>query len=571
MKKGILLLMAAVICWSISAEAQQPTQVLGPGLGSGRTVYHQDYNRVLDSDTLYYLTGIYHVDSTYSMTIPAGTVIQGDTAATLVIMRGGQIFANGQEHAPIVFASTKDPGERSPGDWGGIVILGEAPVNKNNPVIEGGIVEGHFGGTDPMDNSGVFKYVRLEWPGYRYELNNEINGLTMGGVGAGTELHHVQVSYGFDDSFEWFGGTVNAHHLVAFGGTDDEFDTDFGYQGFVQHCFGLRDPYYYDPEGSSNGFESDNDGNETSTDTPHTHPIFANVTLIGPYIAEDTYVPAEATFKYSGNLRRSTRTNILNSVTGGYPWGFTIRDPYTHESAWNDVLRINCMSNASRFFKNDSTVHHADEWGPWPPAGGYTGIDSVTTWYDRDRYYNYPKLGAARNLWDIGINVGDIFDPNPVPAVGSEPDTAHVCHNDSIWALTGFDVVDYRGAFRPGVPMNKQWTARWTNFKPQEINYVVTAAGEPEDTPTSAKLLTQNYPNPFNPSTVIKYNVPARGHISLKVYDASGKRVATLVDEARNEGTYEVTFNPTNLASGAYFYRLKGEGFSVTRKMVLLR
>ncbi len=563
MKKCILLLAAVAMCWSISAQAQQPTQVLGPGLGSGRTVYHQTFDRVLSADTLYYLTGTYHVDSTYSMTVPAGTVVQGDTASALVIMRGGQIFANGAKRAPIVFTSMKEPGQRNPGDWGGIVILGAAPVNKIEPVIEGGIVEGRFGGNDPNDNSGVFKYVRLEWPGYRYELNNEINGLTMGGVGRGTELHHVQVSYGFDDSYEWFGGTVDAHHLVAFGGTDDEFDTDFGFTGHIQYAFGLRDPYYYDPEGSSNGFESDNDGNETSTDTPHTHPIFANVTLVGPYLEEDTYVPPEATFSYSANLRRSTQTNILNSVIGGYPYGFTVRDPYTHQFAWNDILRVQCLSLCARFYKDTAvpTVHHTSEWGGTP--------DSVTTWFDRSYYFNYAKNGATRNLPQIGINVGDIFDPNPVPAAGSEPDTAQVCYNDSIWTLTGFDVVPYRGAFEPGVPMDQQWTAFWTNFNPQDINYVTAA--EDVDIVPSVKLLAQNYPNPFNPSTMIKYTVPARGHISLKVYDVSGKEVAMLVNKVMDEGSYAVNFNPIDLASGTYFYRLKGEGFSETRKMVLLR
>ncbi|MBD3178541.1 MAG: T9SS type A sorting domain-containing protein [Candidatus Latescibacteria bacterium] len=563
MKKCIVLLIAAVICWSASADAAKPTEVLGPGLNSGRTVYHQDFNRVLSSDTLYYLTGTYHVDSTYSMTIPAGTIIQGDTASALVIMRGGQIFATGTACDPVVFTSRKAPGQRSPGDWGGVVILGEAPVNKVEPVIEGGIVEGRFGGSDPDDDSGDFYYVRLEWPGYRYELNNEINGLTMGGVGRGTELHHIQVSYGFDDSYEWFGGTVNAHHLIAMGGTDDEFDTDFGYTGYIQYAFGLRDPYYYDPEGSSNGFESDNDGNETSTDTPHTHPIFSNVTLIGPYLDEFTYVPPAATFKYSANLRRSTQTNILNSVIGGYPWGFTVRDPYTHQFAWNDILRVQCLSLCAQFYKDSSvpTVHHTSEWGGTP--------DSVTTWFDRDYYFNYAKNGAIRYLPDIGINIGDIFDPNPVPALGSEPDTAHVCINDSIWALTGFDVVDYRGAFEPGVDMRYQWTFPWANFNPQEINYVTDTRDE--NVTPSKKLLAQNFPNPFNPSTMIKYSVPEKGHISLNVYDASGKKVATLVNKVMAEGSYEVNFNARNLSSGMYFYRLEGEGFSETRKMVLLR
>ncbi|HVP58236.1 MAG TPA: T9SS C-terminal target domain-containing protein, partial [bacterium] len=194
-------------------------RVLGPGLNSGRTPFHQNYNLTLSADTLYYLTGLYYVDSTYTITIPAGTVVMGDTAATLVIMRGAQIFANGTVDNPIIFTSMKPAGQRQRGDWGGVIILGQAPVNQYEPLIEGGIIGGTYGGTNPHDNAGIFRYVRIEFPGYRFQLNNEINGLTMGGVGDGTQIDHVQVSYSFDDSYEWFGGTVNCKYLVAFGGT----------------------------------------------------------------------------------------------------------------------------------------------------------------------------------------------------------------------------------------------------------------------------------------------------------------------------------------------------------------
>src|SRR5262249_8386807 len=151
---------------------------------------------------------------------------------TLIIARGGFIMAQGTPQHPIVFTSQYAPGSRASGDWGGIIVLGKAPVNKVNPVIEGGLINGScmggtgtYGGTDPNDNSGVISYVRIEFAGYRFQLNNEVNGLTMGGVGAGTQIDHVQVSYSDDDSYEWFGGTVNCKYIVAFAGTDDEFDT----------------------------------------------------------------------------------------------------------------------------------------------------------------------------------------------------------------------------------------------------------------------------------------------------------------------------------------------------------
>ena len=248
--------------------AQLPEKVIGPGLNAGRTPYHQQSNRTLSADTAYVLTGLFYVDSTFTLTIQPGTVVFGDTGAALVITRGAKIFARGSANSPIVFTSNKPVGQRHSGDWGGLLILGNAPSNKVNPLIEGGIIGGSYGGNDPNDNSGIFRYVRVEFGGYRFQLNNEVNGLTMGGVGAGTEIHHMQVSYADDDSYEWFGGTVNPKYLVAFGGTDDEFDTDFGYSGKVQFAFGMRDPNQWDPTGESNGFESDNDASATSTDLP---------------------------------------------------------------------------------------------------------------------------------------------------------------------------------------------------------------------------------------------------------------------------------------------------------------
>src|SRR5262245_42266297 len=335
MRKMFALVVVALMVSGAVAHAVPPTVVMGPGLNTGRTPYHQTWNRILSPDTLYTLTGQYIVDSTRTLTINPGTIVRGDTAAVLLIHRGGKIFANGAPCAPIVFTSLKNPGLRNRGDWGGIVILGVAPVNKVNPVIEGGILQGTYGGTNVNDNSGVFKYTRIEYCGYRYQLNNEVNGLTMGGVGAGTDIHHVQVSYSFDDSYEWFGGTVNPHHLIAFGGTDDEFDTDFGFSGHLQYLFGLRDLNYWDPTGESNGFESDNDPNPASTDTPYTTAVFSNVTLVGPERTDALVgtAPIGNKFQYSALLRRSTKESVFNSVLTGYFWGLRIRDATTQNWA----------------------------------------------------------------------------------------------------------------------------------------------------------------------------------------------------------------------------------------------
>ncbi len=562
MKKCILLLLIASIFIPMSARAYvKPTAILGPGLNSGRTEYFQSFDRVLSSDTVYTLTGLYYVDSLYSITIPPGTVIMGDTAATLIVQRGAKIYAEGNSREPIVFTSRKAPGSRNTGDWGGLILLGKAPVNKVEPLIEGGIISGSYGGNVSNDTSGVLRYVRIEYCGYRYQLNNEVNGLTMGGVGDGTVIDHVQVSYSFDDSFERFGGTVNAKYLVAFGGTDDEFDSDFGYSGKVQFCFGLRDPYSWDPTGESNGFESDNDGSSTSTAVPYTSALFSNVTLIGPQLSATIGPPIGHKYQYGMVLRRSTQLSVYNSIIGGYPWGVSLRDNYTKEFARDSVLQLQRISMTANLLPTGST--HIHDETRWPAADAR--IPGVRAWFQRTNYRNY--LSTQRYLAAVGINMTDINNPNPVPAVGSEPDGTADFTNPRLAGF--FASVPYRGAFKPGDSFSNQWTAEWTNFNPQDTDYNPVQTGV-DEMPRAARL-SQNYPNPFNPTTSISFSVAHKSRITLKVYDVTGKAVSTLVDRVMEAGSHTVSFSATGLASGIYFYTLSGDNFSETRKMVLLR
>ena len=146
-----------------------------------------------------------------------------------------------------------------------------------------------FGGNDPNDNSGFLKYLRIEFPGLAFETNKELNGLTFGAVGSATEVDNVQVSFSNDDSFEWFGGSVNSRHIIAFKGTDDDFDTDNGYSGLNQYGIALRDSDYYDltyslssGSSTSEAFESDNEATGTAAVSPYTNAVFSNFTLVGP-------------------------------------------------------------------------------------------------------------------------------------------------------------------------------------------------------------------------------------------------------------------------------------------------
>ena len=239
----------------------------------------------------YSLKGYVYVTNGATLTIEAGSVIKSDVTekGALIIERGAKLIASGTPSLPIVFTSGKPAGQRAPGDWGGIIMLGKAPTNRPldpAPTIEGGVGR-QYGGTDPLDESGILRYVRIEFAGIAAEPGSEINGLTLGGVGSGTIIENVQVSFGNDDAFEFFGGTVNARNLIAFATADDDFDFDFVYTGKIQFGVSCRKPDFVDGGDAGNAIECDNDAASTLA-TPRTKPQLSNFTFIGPNNAAGT-------------------------------------------------------------------------------------------------------------------------------------------------------------------------------------------------------------------------------------------------------------------------------------------
>ncbi|HMX39402.1 MAG TPA: T9SS C-terminal target domain-containing protein, partial [Saprospiraceae bacterium] len=230
MKKTLLL-----TAFLLAAAASLVAQITVSGDISTNTTW--------TSNNTYLLSGFVYVTNGAKLTIEPGTVIKGDKASkgALIITRGSQIIADGTRDQPIVFTSNE--AAPSYGDWGGLILLGYAPTNQvynginGLGLIEGGLdpLKGLYGGGDqltgakPDDNSGILRYVRVEYPGIAFQPNNEINGITLGAVGNKTIMDYVQVSYSGDDAFEWFGGTVNAKHLIAYRSLDDDFDTDNGF------------------------------------------------------------------------------------------------------------------------------------------------------------------------------------------------------------------------------------------------------------------------------------------------------------------------------------------------------
>lgn len=285
-------------------------------------------NVKLDADTIYKLKGFVRVMDGATLTIEPGTVIIGERSSkgTLIVQMGGKIIADGTASKPIIMTSEKEPGFRNPGDWGGLVICGKAKNNVTETTgspteLEGGYGAFH-GGNDDNDNSGILRYVRIEYAGIPINPNEEVNSLTMGSVGSGTIIENVMCAYGLDDAFEWFGGTVNCKNLIAYRCLDDDFDVDFGYRGNVQFALSIRGAMLADQSGS-NGFEVDNNGSGSSA-TPFTSAVFANVTVIGPKGERED--PINLQFQHAAQLRRNSRISIYNSFMTGFPNGLYIDD-----------------------------------------------------------------------------------------------------------------------------------------------------------------------------------------------------------------------------------------------------
>ena len=347
----------------------------------------------LSEDENYILIGVVTVEDGATLSIPAGTTIFGDkaTTGTLVIKQGGQIDAQGTADAPIVFTSALPPGQRAAGDWGGVILLGRAPINEvgGSASIEGLTTDETYGGSDPADSSGTLRYARIEFSGIEISPDNEINGLTMGGVGSGTTIDHVQVRHTLDDCFEFFGGTVNASHLVCYRNGDDAFDFDEGYVGNLQFLFAQAKP---NEPNDANGFESDNDST-TPTLMPRTNPTIYNVTLCGQNADS-------ADQQYGFLFRRGFMATVGNAVVTGWEAGVDVRDaPDTDVTLSDSIFFGNTVNNVAYAEDGSNMDTEEDDDG---------GFDEVA-WFN---------MSANTSEMDPGL--ADCFADTPDPRPASE-------------------------------------------------------------------------------------------------------------------------------------------------------
>ena len=401
----------------------------------------------LEANVAYLCTGFVYIESTAVLSIAPGAVIKfatgsGANASALVIARGGKIYARGTAANPIIMTakadSVGDPTDLATfakGLWGGLIVLGCAPTNNTAQKHVEGIPDEprtFYGGTDPHDNSGIIQYVSIRHGGSDIGAGNEINGLTLGAVGDGTTIDHIEVYSNQDDGVEFFGGTVETKYMcVAYCG-DDSYDYDEGFNGKGQYWFTIQ-------MSTNGGYAGEHDGAiGTEQSTPYAIPVISNATYIGSGISS-TNIDNE----YTIMLRDNAGGEYYNSIFYDFPQaGLTIED-LTDDP--------NLQDSRKRLEAGDIIFEH-NVWYGYGDGDSATAIwpDDYTRTYMADA--NNDNVIADPELGGVTRQADNSFDPRPSAA---GPAGSGATQPSSSF----FDAVTYKGAFDPNVT---PWIAGWT-------------------------------------------------------------------------------------------------------------
>jgi len=537
------------------------------------------------AENVYVLDGLVIVEDGAQLRIDAGTVIKakegtGTDASALVIARGGKIYAEGTSAQPIIFTSVQDNISSADlltyedrGLWGGIVILGHARTN--NPgdrqgdykEIEGvdqlladGDTRAEYGGDDDADNSGVIRYASIRHTGINIgeESGNEIQGLTLGGVGSGTILEYIEVYASGDDGVEFFGGSVNLKYFVSVFNSDDAVDWDQGWRGNGQFWFVLQAP---DMAGAA--AEQDGAGDDEFYQ-PYALPTIYNATFVGAGSSASPESDRGEMLMFrdnSGGFYHNSIFTQFNTSEGGH--AIQIEDIDNTGSKTED--------SRQRFEAGQLGLTHNIWWDfgagenliSWIAGNDEDFINQVLEYLiENENDTVDPQLRGIER----GTSGKGMLDPRPhhdSPAFTNDRTTTPL-------SPEGFFVAsDYIGAFG-----QENWLIGWTAL--DALGYVGDLATSIEDYSVeeipSRIALRQNYPNPFNPSTMIEFSLDQMQNVSLAIYDLSGRQVALLIDNApQAPGTYRVSFDGSQLASGLYIYQLRTAHQVLIRKMMLLK
>ncbi len=308
-----------------------------PAAGTDELKGELSTSLTLEAGKTYKLNGGFHVKNGAVLNIKEGVTIKAvddDVVDYILIEQGGKILAEGTSDAPIIMTSSL----ATHGSWGGIHICGYAPINVTG-TAKSEVGDAVYGGNNPADNSGVLRYVRVEYAGYSFSEEKEANGFTFYGVGNGTVLEYCQAYKGSDDGFEWFGGTVNGKYLMSTDNTDDSFDWTQGWTGHVQFMVANQLTSECDCL-----MECDNNSKNPDA-SPASFPTLSNITLVGNNSSENTK---------GIRLRAGTKAKIYNALVLGKEKGLIIETTQTDasfksgESKLNSIMLASAMINEAK-------------------------------------------------------------------------------------------------------------------------------------------------------------------------------------------------------------------------------
>lgn len=507
----------------------------------------------LDSRTIYILKSLVVVRNGGKLIIPAGTVIKGHAIldsipkqyASIVVERGGYISCDGTATNPVIFTSLKPAGQRNRGDWGGIIICGKAVNNQGADIqvegfnnISSDATLAKHGGLDDNDNSGVIRYTRIEYGGLAFEPNKEINGLTLASVGRNTTIDHVQVSHSGDDSYEWFGGTVNCKYLISYKTTDDDFDTDFGYRGAVQFGIAFKDSSYFDlswnaPSGSSTSetFESDNDASGSGR-LPLTSAVFSNITCVGPVPAgmnwDQLSTTQKGAFRRGARIRRNSRQSIINSIFMGYR-NFVM---YDGDSVLvNSGVKSNTISDKNALFRNNYI------WGvksTAPKGATNTGLCETSTNGNPNTLDSWVRHAKNQNIIDTGYNrKGFLINTNNFFSPDFRPEGVYDSTNFSFDVLGQYGVLHVKSVGK--------------------INSV------------------RAYPNPTEGQYTVDFSSTQSFNADVYLTDLNGRIVKNVTQTNVIKGENSVNVNLSDLSGGTYYFHIKGGNNSITYQVIVIK
>ena len=504
------------------------------------------------SNNTYYLNSQAFVKDGVTLTIEAGTEILGrydanysadNPAPCLVVEQGGKIIAQGTAEAPITFRSELDATDPNYGNgrglWGGLIINGYAPIaNDGGTANVEGLTGVPYGGTDPDDNSGVLRYVRVWNGGSSIAPDNEINGITLAGVGRGTTVEYCEVGLNLDDGFEMFGGTVDLKYCSVIAVGDDAFDTDAGYQGRGQFLLVVR------ADDSDKGHEMDSKTNGDLDSQPRSHPHFANVTVISSVAhGEDAL-----------RLREGTGGDFRNYIIHGANDGVR-NDDNGSELVTQDLAAAQAHGHPNYLYISGSMVMNGLADVPWDDFDESTDGAWTGTMVSE-------SAGLAMTVDANGLPAILHVNP-PLNSIAFE-DVDEVIEDDF------FTQTDYKGAFSS----DSNWLEGWSYLSVAEV---LNTDNDKSSIIAQELKLHGNYPNPFNPSTKINFELSGyHDNVTFTVFNVTGQIVNQISFSNTLPGMQVINWNGINsngasVPSGIYFYQVQAGDLSAMGKMTLVK